>query len=348
MRRLKHLSVLGVLALLSIAVPVLYVSPIYSISGLDNRSLLLGTSVASAITTYSFQFDLTVGGNLGSIQFEFCSNDPLPLTPCTPPAGFDISSATLVGQTGETGFSIDPSVTANDLLLTRVPAAAVPQTVSYTFDLVQNPSAAASYYVRLMTFATADGSGSTTEEAGLAFAITDDFNVTAFVPPYLTFCAGITITSSDCSNSSGSLIDFGILDANQVSSATSQVNGATNGVGGLAISIIGTTMTSGIHTIDALSMRDTSDPGTNQFGINLRDNSNPNNGINPSGPGTVVPVGDYNIPNEFAFNNGDQIANSPLSTDFSKLTVTYIVNVDPNQDPGAYTSTITYVATATF
>lgn len=344
----RRLSILLVLVLLFSAVPVLYVSPVYSVAGLDNRTLFMGTSVIAASTTYDFQFDITIGGVIGSIQFEFCSNDPLPLTPCTPSSGFDISGATLTGQTGETGFTIDPGVTANDLLLTRAPAAATPQTVTYSLDSVVNPDTVGSYYVRVLTYASSDGSGPTTEEAGLALAITDDFSVTAFVPPYLTFCAAITITANNCATATGSLIDFGVLNENQAKVATSQFAGATNGVGGVAVSIIGTTMTSGIHTIDALSTRDTSDPGSNQFGLNLRDNSFPNSGSNPTGPGTMTAVGDYNVPNEFAFNNGDQIASSPLSTDFSTLTVTYLVNIDPDQNPGTYTSTITYVATATF
>jgi hypothetical protein len=267
---------------------------------------------------------------------------------CVPPTGFDISGATLDSQTGETGFTIDGSTTANDLLLTRVPAAATPQTVTYNFSGVINPDTVGSHFVRLLTYPTADGTGPSTEEAGIAFALTEDFNVVAFVPPYLDFCTGITITANSCLTATGDAIDFGILNESSTRTATSQFNAGTNGVGGVAITVIGTTMTSGIHTIDALDTRGPAATGTNQFGLNLRNNSSPNVGAEPTGPGSTAAVGDYGFVNQFAFNSGDLIANSPISTDYSTVTVSYIVNVDEDQNPGVYTSTLTYVATATF
>lgn len=336
------------LVLLTSAVPVFQFQPAEAL-GLNNRSLELGTSAPSVTTTYSFQFDITFNSNLGSIYFEFCSNSPIPDDVCTPPADFDISSATLTDQTGETGFSIDPGVTDNTLLLTRAPAIATPQTVTYEFTGVANPSTPnTTNYVRLSTYSTDDGSGAVVEDGGIAFAINDDFSITAFVPPFLQFCVGLTISANDCSTATGNLINFGILESAAPAVATSQMAGATNGADGLAITVLGTTMTSGVHTIDALSTRDNSVPGTSQFGINLRNNSVPNVGSDVSGPGTTNPVGDYNVVNEFAFNSGDTVASSPLPTDFDTLTVSYLVNVDPDQEPGVYTATMTYVATATF
>lgn len=338
----------GLALLLLLVAPVLRLGSVYAVSGLSNRSIRLGDSRISISTSYDFQFDLTIAGNLGSIRFEFCSNDPLPLEPCTAPSGFDISGAALSNQTGETGFVIDPATTTNDLLLSRAPSAAITQTVTYDFSSVINPDTAGTHYVRVLTYATNDGTGVSTEEAGLAFAIIGDFTVSAFVPPYLQFCVGITITSHNCATATGDAINFGTLTANSPKFATSQMAGSTNGVGGLAITLIGTTMTSGVHTITALNTRGPSIPGFSQFGLNLRDNSSPNVGINATGPGTIVPIGNYDVVNEFVFNNGDQIANSPLSTEFNTLTASYIVNINEDQPPGVYTSTLTYVATATF
>ena len=337
-----------ILALLVSAVPVLTPEPTHSAPGLDSRSLTISTSEAGATNvTFDFQFDITIPGLLGSIQLEFCQEDPLPFEACTPPAGFDISGAALAGQTGETGFIIDPGVTANDLLLTRVPAISSAGTVSYSFTGVDNPSNEGSHYVRVITYSTNDGTGPSTEEAGLVYAIVDQFDVSAFVPPFLIFCAGITV-ATDCSSASGDQINFGELSSTSANTATSQMAGGTNGVGGMSISVIGTTMTSGINTITALSSRGPSSPGSSQFGINLRDNSNPNIGQNVVGSGTTGPIGDYNVVNQFKFSNGDVIANSPLSTNFNRLTATYLVNVTQNQAPGVYTSTLTYVALATF
>lgn len=337
------------LTLLLLATSVFRIEPVSAAPGLPNRSITIGSSQGGVTTDYDFQFDLTIADTLGSIRFEFCSNNPLPFQACTAPIGLDVSGVTLANQSGEIGFVVDGATTVNDLLLSRAPAVLTPQTVSYDFDDAVNPDNIGSYYVRVITYASNDGTGPSTEEAGLAFAITtDDFNVSAFVPPFLEFCVGINITSHNCATATGNAIDFGILSPDAVRSATSQMTAGTNGVGGVAISVIGTTMTSGVHTISALTNPTPSDPGANQFGINLRNNSAPNIGANPTGVGTTVPLGDYNLPNQFAFNTGDVIANSPMSTDFNTLTASYIVNVDEDQNPGVYTSTITYVATATF
>jgi hypothetical protein len=340
-------SILILVLLLAVA-PVLFATKSAAL-GMNNRSVRIGSSSPSATTQYVFNFDITLPTVLGSIRFEFCENSPIIGEVCTVPAGFDISSATLTGQIGETGFTIDPGVTPNTLVLSRGPAPATPQPVQYIFDAVINPSTPnTTNYIRVTTHGTTDGTGPSIEDGGLAYSINDDFSITLFVPPFLQFCVGISIASNDCLTATGNLIDLGILSETTPNTAVSQFTGATNGVGGLAISVIGTTMTSGINTIPALAAPSPSIPGTGQFGINVRANTVPTVGLNPTGPGTTLPVGDYNIPNQFTFRDGDIIAQSALSTNFSTFTVTYLVNVGPTQPPGVYTSTLTYVATASF
>lgn len=347
-RRYIPVTILLTLALLIVVPATLSFQPVQAVKGLLNRTLFLSTSETAASAEYQFEFDIGYNTQLGSIRFEFCSNDPIPFIACTPPSGFDISGAALTTQTGETGFSIDPGVTNNEILITRAPAIPVPQTVSYIFDPVINPDAEGSYFVRVYTYSTDDGTGPNIEESGIAFAINDTFDVTAYVPPYLQFCVGLTITADDCSTATGNLIDFGILSSTSANFATSQMTAATNAIDGLAITLIGTTMTSGVNSIASLSTRNISIPGTPQFGINLRDNAVPNVGVDPSGSGVITPLGDYNIINEFVFNSGDQIASSNTTTRFNTLTASYLVNVQPNQEPGIYTATLTYIATATF
>jgi hypothetical protein len=327
---------------------LVFVKPTYA-TGLSNRSLQIGTSQPSATTTYTFQFDITDPSVLGSIELEFCSNSPIPGDACNPPAGLDVSSAVLSNQTGETAFPIAPGATANYLVLTRPPAVPTPQVASYQLDGVVNPSTPeTTNYVRVQTFVTDDASGPSSEDGGIAYAITQNFSISAFVPPFLQFCVGISITGTDCLTATGSFIDFGILTEFSASLATSQMVGATNGYGGLAVAVIGTTMTSGINAIPALNTRSVSVPGTSQFGLNLRANTNPSVGTNPSGPGTTVPNTDYNVVNQFTFRDGDIIANSSLSTNYTKLTASYLVNISSAQAAGVYTSTLTYVATASF
>ena len=335
------------LALLIQTVPVSHLGLMQGLQ-LANRSITIGTSETSAATTYQFQFDLTVAQMLGSIRFEVCQEDPLPGNPCTIPSGFDFSIAALVTQTGETGFIIDPASTANDLLLSRAPAMAPTGTVSYLFDPTINPDTDGSYYIRLYTYPTADGSGPSTENAGLAFAITSGLGVVAYVPPWLEFCVGRVIPSPSCSSVSGSFISFGTLSETATRSGTTQMAGGTNAEFGLSISVIGTTMTSGINFIPSLSSPTASNVGSSQFGMNLRNNATPNIGSDPTGLGTITPTANYNIPNLYTYNDGDAIASIGIPTDYSLLTVSHIVNIDSNQPPGVYSTTLTYVATATF
>ncbi len=346
----RRLLQVALLAPLIVAVPVLLsFSRVFAV-GLTNRSVTVGTSAPGIATTYDFKFDITSNAALGSIVFEVCANSPLPQLPCVPPTGFDFTAATLDAQTGEIGFAIDAgSLSANYLLLTRLPAPATPQTSTYSFANVTNPTTPDStFFIRLFTYSTADGTGTPVEEAGLALSTSGQFGVTAYVPPFLQFCVGITITANDCSTAAGNFVDFGVLSSSSPATATSQMAAATNGVGGLSISVLGTTMTSGVNVIPALASPGVSNPGLSQFGLNLRANTVPVVGQEPYGPGTIAPTADYNTPNLFTFKSGDIIAQSLLSTDFTTLTASYLVNISSSQPPGVYTATMTYVATATF
>jgi hypothetical protein len=107
-------------------------------------------------------------------------------------------------------------------------------------------------------------------------------------------------------------------------------------------------MTSGNNIIQNLTLPTASFPGTPQFGMNLRANLLPAIGQDPVGLGTGVPAPDYNIPNRFIYNSGDMIASSPLTTNYNRMTVSYLVNITADQPPGVYATTITYLATVQF
>jgi len=167
------------------------------------------------------------------------------------------------------------------------------------------------------------------------------------VPPILKFCVGLEL-GDDCTAANDSVIDLGDLNTSRVSHGSSQMIAATNAEFGLAIAVYGTTMTSGNNVIPALATPTVSAPGNAQFGLNLRDNSNPNTGLEPSGVGLTNPTATYDTPNRYAFSSGDVVATSPAATDTRKLTSSYIVNISSNQAPGIYTATMTYICTATF
>lgn len=316
---------------------------------LSPRSIELSDSTTSAAnTTYDVSFTLATPGALGSISIEFCSNSPLQTDPCTAPAGFDASTASLTSQAGATGFSISSNSTANDIILTRPSTVSGAVAVSYTFAGITNPSAAGSFYGRLQTFASSDASGPATDIGGVAMALNAAVRVNATVPPYLLFCTGNTIAAFDCNTASGDYLDLGLLSPAHAVAGTTQLLVATNAQSGYGISVSGSTLVSGNNAIPTGSSPSPSQPGVNQFGLNLRANSNPTVGSNPTGPGTGAPTGGYDTANAFTYHSGDLIASASTSDDFRKYTVTYLVNISPSLPVGVYSSTFTYVATASF
>ncbi len=315
---------------------------------LYHRSLQLGNNEISTATDYQLSFSTSTTGFIGSIVLEFCSNDPIPGNPCLAPTGFDARSAGLIDQTGPTGFSIAGASTANRLILTRASAVSPPSAARYHFNNVINPSVPGSYYVRLQTFASSDGSGPAGNYGGIAFAITNSLAVSALVPPYLIFCTALTINGLNCSDMTGDYIDLGELSSHHASSGSSQLLTATNAVDGYSVTVSGTTLTSGNNVINALSGGDVSRPGVGQFGLNLRANSTPPNGADPVGPGVAQPTANYAAPNIYRFGPGETLISHNAPDDVRKYTASYIVNVPSSQAPGVYVTTLTYICLATF
>jgi hypothetical protein len=317
---------------------------------LTSRSIRLGSSFASEVTTHSYQFDTATASNIGSIQFQYCSNSPLFTEPCTPVPGLNLVSAGIFSQIGLTGFSVSGATAASNLIITRAPVAEVPITANFVFSNVVNPSTPDSVvYVRITVFDNINATGATIDTGAVVFVVDDRFNIDAYVPPYLTFCVGVTV-SLNCSSASGFLIDFGEFSSLSTSAVTTQFAAATNDPSGYNVFVNGQTMLSGSNTIPALIVQTSNQPGTSQFGINLRSNTNPSVGANPESGAVAsgAPTANYNTSNLFRFVSGESLARSTISTGFNRYTVSYIVNVSEDQKPGYYATTLTYTAVATF
>lgn len=316
---------------------------------LGNRKLLISNSYGGGNATYALSFDLSSAGTLGSIEVEFCSNNPISEDPCTVPNGLDLSGVILSDQTGQTGFSIDSASTNNRMILTRPVALVAPVgPVSYTFTNAINPDAPGSYYVRLQTFGTTDASGSASDYGGIAYAINTNLSISAEVPPYIIFCTGVSIPGMSCANVDGDYINFGELSSTRPSRGSSQMLTATNARNGYSISIAGTTLTSGNNVINRLSVNDVSRPGTPQFGLNLRANVSPSGGLDPAGPGVAAPTAAYGTPNFYRFTSSEVVATAVAPDDLRLYTASYLVNVPAGQAPGVYASTVTYICLANF
>ncbi len=312
---------------------------------LPNRSLTIDDTTPGAVTTYTLRWSYPSSTTIGSIRFALCT-DGFTLDTCTAPPG-DLSAAVLSSQTGVTGFSI-LSQTANEIILSRGPAAGSNIDSSYTFTNVTNPSGLpAKFFIRIYTYASGDGTGTPNEISSVVSATTQPITINTEVPPILYFCAGITVTDY-CASVVGNQIDYGTLSSLTADTATSQFGVATNAPGGYIVTTNGNTMTSGIKTIPALNAQDFNMPGTGQFGINLRANTDPAVGADVAGEGWGIVDGDYDDPDQFQFINGDIVATALTGTLFNTYTVTYVVNVPPDQPAGVYSTTIAYICTAAF
>ena len=344
-------------ALVAVFATVAALSPLFAhtnfVQAADFTTRRLSTSDAMVGATnvhYNLSFSGQSTGNVGSLRLQVCANDPFPGSPCTVPVGFDISSAQLLSQTGMTGFTIlGAHTTANEIVLTRTPGPTNTGTVSYELGGITNPSNPGTYYGRLETFTTTDATGASSDAGGLAFAfVGNDLSIHTYVPPYLAFCIGNTITDEDCATAEGNYIDLGELSPTRTATGQTKLLVATNADYGYSITVLGTTLTSGINVIPGIVTPDVSRPGTSQFGLNLRANSTPSAGSEPAGMGRGNPTTDYNIPNRFKFVSGDTLAGYNDPDYYRMYTASYMVNVSKDQPAGVYVTTLMYIALATF
>jgi hypothetical protein len=340
----KALLIIGVLF-----ATLLYSLPTQALNVYDRYIQISNSTPQANGVVYSIGFTIPSAQTMGSVVIEICDNSPLYAVACVPPNGFSWLSSSLNSESGVTGFSIDPSTTANRMVLTRTPGPVSAGTIQrLSFNNVTNPYDSGSFYGKIFTYASTDGSGPDTDFGGVAMNLNDSMSVQTEVPPFLYFCSGITIDAFDCLTANGSYINLGELSKTGTIGATSQMVAATNADFGYNIRVSGTTLTSGINVIPNLSSPSSPLPGSSRFGINLRANSNPGSGQDVSGGGVATPTADYNTPNQYKFVNDDIIAQTPDVSLENKFTVTYMVNVSPNQAPGIYNSTLIYNILASF
>jgi hypothetical protein len=337
------------LVLFTLAIVIVFATAYISAapSRLDSRALKLSDNTGSAIAQYEFSYQTTTLDAIQTVVFEICSNDPFPGEYCAVPNGLDMSNAELVSQSGDTAFTLTQR-TGNRLTLSRPPSASNASQNRYQFRSIINPSDNGTYFARIMTFIDNDTNNEPNNAGGLAFAITGGIGVSALVPPYITFCVGVTIEGNNCQNVSGNYVNFGELSNRQAATGRTQMLAATNARDGYTIRVAGTTMTAGNNVINELTTQDVSRPGASQFGLNLRANSSPQHGTDVQGPGNGVPASSYGQINFYRFNNGEVVALSNAPDDARKYTSAYIVNVPRGQAPGIYVSTITYIALGSF
>ena len=314
----------------------------------QDRSLYIRDNEPGVTTDYTVSFRYMSPQAVGSVDLLFC-NDPIPHHPCVPPAGLDVSQAVLSNQTGETGFSIS-SRSPNHLVISRLTAPITNDMSSYTFSNIVNPNQTdPAFSIRLRSHTTADATGPQVDFGSVRGQVQSGITLQTQVPPMLIFCLAEEVDYNCGDTNESYFSDMGNLNPDATLLAQSQMAVGTNASGGFAITANGPPPAAGANVINGLRTPTPSQPGTNQFGINLVENAAPPVGKNPEGEwANAVAAADYSQPDRYKYIPGDTIAYSPNVSLMKKFTVSYILNSSPNLRPGVYSTSINYIASGRF
>jgi len=327
---------------------LMFVTPASAAMRFQERSLYMKSTLPDVVTSYTISFRYMSPTPIGSVEMLFCI-DPIPYHDCEVPQGLDVSQAVLSDQLGEIGFSI-MSKTTNRVVLSRIPGVVTNPSSSYTLKGIKNPSKTdQSFSVRLKSHSSADASGPEVDFGSVKGQISEGIVIETQVPPMLIFCVAERVDDNCVSTNENFYANMGQLDSETTLVAQSQMAVGTNATGGFVITANGVSMSAGTTVIDTPSVPTQSNPGSNQFGINLVENTSPAVGTNPQGDwANAVPSPNYSIPNHYMYIPGDVIAYSPNVSLMKKFTVSYIVNASAGLKAGVYGTTITYIASGRF
>lgn len=367
LRRGIYLSALLVVALV---VSVINSTTTYA-AQITSRSLTLeagatdGGSMPGGNVNHQFDFTIPSGTSIGSIKFEYCTTASV--AACVLPTGLDTTSATLnAGATGWASGTTLNNTTNGSPYITKT-AASGSGAVSVQLNGIDNPTPENyTFFVRISTYASLDTTGSPVDTGTVAASTATQVVLTGTMPESLIFCVGEDISTTsgipDCTTATAGAISFNqLFSPTDTATATSEFSASTNAASGYSITVNGPTLTSGSNTIPIMGTSTTGVRGTGQFGMNLKLNTTatstvavgaevtlPADGVDLKGQAATG----YNTVDNFKFTSGDVIANSANGgagpTNAQIFTASYIVNVAGNQASGTYTTTLTYICTATF
>ena len=148
-------------------------------------------------------------------------------------------------------------------------------------------------------------------------------------------------------------LDMGLLDTSTTATGTDTIQVRNYMSSGYIMQMTGPPPKMGSHTFEGMAIAAESEPGIEQFGVNLVNNSSPNIGTDP----VQVPSGDfsfgvasidYNVGDYFKFIDGDVIAESLTSSGRTDYTLSMIMNISELTPGGKYTGKFSIIVTPTF
>jgi hypothetical protein len=353
---------------------------------ITNRALTLmdgpvdGGAKPGGVVNHKFTFTLPTASTVGSIKFEYCTIASIET--CVTPQNLSTTGASVaLDETGSgaTGFSLTKTTNGAPYIHRTAASISANTAMSIKLTNVTNPNVLTptpqpnyTFFVRITSYASEDASGSPIDTGSVAASTSTQIVLTGTMPESLIFCTGATVSTTngipDCSTATAGDVTFNqLFSPSDTANAKSQMSASTNALSGYSISVDGTTLTSGSNTIPALASADTSKKGTGQFGMNLRLNTTAaapgfsvvgsSADITPASNGSDLranPASGFATADTFTFTPGLPIARSdsntgtPGPTNSQIYTASYIVNVTGAQPAGTYSTTLTYICTATF
>jgi len=363
MNRNKILAKLGLMGLMaSMMVPV---GSQAATGQLSPRSATLN-KVAGGSTNVTATFKFTPssansGSSVKSIKFEMCDS-PVETTTCTAPDG----TATMAAATSSSQSGTDMVNAYGSPAYTGATAVTFTNGSGNVFNSgdgietfavggITIPTAVnKEFYFRITTYNSNATFNGTTEVdyGGIAVSTSDTVVVSGTMPESLVFCVG-TSWSTSCNDITNATVNLGTFSPVASNTGTSVMDASTNASSGYVITVNGTTMTSGGNTINAMGDQSanvstcgttscTSTTGSSQFGVNVTKTSGTGSGAAFGGYDSVGTGGKYR------FFTGDTVASAAGPTNSNLFTSNYVVNVPGSQAAGLYSTTLTYICTATF
>ena len=238
------------------------------------------------------------------------------------------SACTTVAQTNDQAVS-STGWTGTNATCTASPTACYTSGTQGSF-LTQTALSASTQYWWKASAKDPDGNGTFTDSSTCN-------TFTTGAAQTLTFSLGATSLA------------LGTLSSGAVTSGSHTITVGTNATNGVTVTYSGATLTYGANTIIAMSTAAASSVGTEQFGINAKDNVTPNVGLECSGTNPIAAAATgYATVDNFKFVSGETVVSSAGSINDTTCTISYIANITAATEAGSYATTLTYIATGNF
>jgi hypothetical protein len=330
--------------------------------------------------TYKITFTETAANLIQSVDVDFCADSPLYADGCsTALTGFDASGASLVSQTGTSGWTLSGASTKHFVISGATQNSAA--TVSFEVSGINNPSAvgasgSATFYARIYTYAAqsndysnATSVGTVQSFGGVAMNIVNNVVITAKVIEQISLCAsGTAYTGNNCAGASTPSLTLGhgttvkALDSSATDTANAYTQVASNAQNGVIVRMKngnacgglskdgGTTC--GIAPVGAAAAAIAA--GQAKFGLRIAASS-----TETGGSGSLTPiapyddVANYGMDASTANDNvtttyGDTILSTNAPLNGVDNTLTFAASAATTTPAGVYTAAMSLIATGSF